>query len=65
MEIKPHNFLVLSLSSHLIEMFSTTTFNFNEFIFVYIVNIRFVMPKCTYLFADSRMSEHRSYFFEP
>ena len=42
MEIKLHSFFVLSLPSHLVENFFTTIFNFNEFIFVYAVNVRFV-----------------------
>ena len=42
MEIKSHGFFVLSLPSHLMEKFSTIIFNFNEFILVYVVNIRFI-----------------------
>ena len=42
MEIKLPSFFVLSLSSHLMENFFNTIFNFNEFIFVYVVNIRFI-----------------------
>ena len=38
--IKFYIFFVLSLSLHLMEKFFTTVFNFNEFIFVYIVNIK-------------------------
>ena len=33
---------VLSLHSHLMENFFTTIFNFNEFIFVHVVNITFI-----------------------
>ena len=32
----------LSLPSHLTENFLTTIFNFNEFIFVYVADIRFI-----------------------
>ena len=40
MEIKLHSFSVLSLPSHLTTI--TTIYNFNEFIFVYVINIRFI-----------------------
>ena len=42
MEIMLHSFFVLSLPSHLMENFFTTMFNFIEFIFVYVANIRFI-----------------------
>ena len=42
MEINLHSFFVLFLPSHLMENFFTTIFSFNEFIFVYVVNIRFI-----------------------
>ena len=49
MEIKLHSFFVLSLPSHLLENFLTTIFNFNEFIFVYVVNIIFICDGEIYL----------------
>ena len=47
MEIKFQNFFVLSLPSHLTTI--TTIFNFNEFIFVYVINIRFICDDEIYL----------------
>ena len=49
MEIKLHTFFVLSLPSHHMKNFFTTIFNFNEFIFVYVVNIRFICDGEIYL----------------
>ena len=46
MEIKLHSFSVLSLPSHLTTI--TTIYNFNEFIFVYVINIRFVCDSKIY-----------------
>ena len=37
-----NNVTQLSLPSHLIENFLTTIFNFNEFMFVYVADIRFI-----------------------
>ena len=49
MEIKLPIFIVLSLPSHLMESFFNIVFNFNEFIFVYVVNIRFICDGEIYL----------------
>ena len=49
MEIKLHSFFVLSLTSLHMENFFTTIFNFNEFLFVYVVNIRFICDGGIYL----------------
>ena len=49
MEIKLHSFFVLSLPSHLLENFFTTIFNFNEFMFVYVVNVVFICDGEIYL----------------
>ena len=51
MKIKLHSFFMLFLSSHLMESFFTTIFNFNEFIFVYVVNIGFICDGEIYLLA--------------
>ena len=45
----PHRFFVLSLPSHVVENFFTTIFNFNEFIFVNVVNIIFICDGEIYL----------------
>ena len=47
MEIKLQSFFVLSLPSHLTII--TTIFNFNDFIFVYVINIRFICDGEIYL----------------
>ena len=49
MEIKLISFFVLSLPSHLMENFSNTVFNFKEFLFVYVVNVRFICDGKIYL----------------
>ena len=49
MEIKLPSFFVLSLPSHLMENFFNTIFNFNEFIFIYVVNIRVICYDEIYL----------------
>ena len=49
MEIKLSSFFVLSLPSDLMENFLTTIFNFDEFILVYVVNIRFICDGEIYL----------------
>ena len=49
MEIKLPSFFVLSQPSHLMENFFNTIFNFNEFVFVYIANIRFICDGKIYL----------------
>ena len=49
METKLPSFLVLSLPSHLMENFFSTVLNFNKFIFVYVVNIRFICDGEIYL----------------
>ena len=46
---KVPNFFVLSLPSHLTTI--TTIFNFNEFIFVYFISIRFICDGQIYLLA--------------
>ena len=45
----PHRIFVLSLPSHVMENFFTTIFNFNEFIFVNVVNIIFICDGEIYL----------------
>ena len=47
MEIKLHNFFVLFLPSHVTTI--TTIFNFNELIFVYVINIGFTCDGEIYL----------------
>ena len=47
MEIKLQSFFVLSLPSHLTII--TTIFNFNDFTFVYVTNIRFICDGEIYL----------------
>ena len=49
MEKKLPSFFVLSLPSHFMENFLNTIFNFNEFIFVYVVKIRFICDGEIYL----------------
>ena len=49
MEIKLPSFFVLSQPSHLMENFFNTIFNFNEFVFVYVANIRFICDGKIYL----------------
>ena len=49
METKLPSFLVLSLPSHLMENFFSTVLNFSKFIFVYVVNIRFICDGEIYL----------------
>ena len=44
---KVSEFFMLSLPSHLTTI--TTIFNFNEFIFVYVINIRFICDDEIYL----------------
>ena len=48
-KIKLRSFFVLSLPSHLMENLFTTIFNFNEYIFVYVVNIVFICDGEMYL----------------
>ena len=52
MEIKLPSFFVLSLPSHLMENFLNTISNLNEFIFVYVVSIRFICDDEIYLLTD-------------
>ena len=47
MEIKFQSFFVLSQPLHITTI--TTIFNFNEFVFVYIINIRFICDGEIYL----------------
>ena len=56
MEIKLHSFFVLSLTSLHMENFFTTIFNFNEFLFVYVVNIRFICDGGIYLLKPAVFS---------
>ena len=53
MEIQLHSLFVLSLPLHLVENFFTTIFNFNEFIFLYVLNIRFIWDGEIYSFVYS------------
>ena len=52
MDIKLHSFFVLALPSHLMEKFFTTVLNYNEFVFVHNVNIRFICYVEIYLLTD-------------
>ena len=47
MEINFQSFFVLSLQSHVTTI--TTIFNFDEFIFVYVINVRFICHDEIYL----------------
>ena len=49
MEIKLRSFFLLSLPSHVMEKIFTKIFNFDEFIFLYVVNIRFICDGEIYL----------------
>ena len=50
---KVTQFFVLSLTSHHMENFFTTIFNFNEFILVCVVNIRFICNDEIYLLKQT------------
>ena len=57
MEIKLHSFLCVFLGIAPYGDHFTTIFNFNEFIFVYVVNIRFICDGEIYLLTYLLMSE--------
>ena len=57
-EIKLHSFFVLSLPLHLMENFFTTIFNFNEFVFAYVVIIRFICDGKIYLLTYLLIYKH-------